>query len=392
MNATETLESVGASSFRGTVGCLVLASTLAIAGPAAADGREAPGPQDHPNHALPAPDHGKIPVAFLVSEGAQVIDWAGPWEVFQDVMIRGRGDGTHLDAHPFELFTVAESREPIPGTGGLRIVPDYTFDDAPTPRVIVVPAQGGVTPALLDWLRKASAEADVTMSVCTGAFILAKAGLLSGAEATTHHAFLDLFEQRYPQVKLRRDARWVEGPRVATAAGLTSGIDLALRTVERYFGPETAARTAEYMEHPSDGWRLANGRTFTERDERLASASPAPRPALQGHDPVRLTRGDESPGDPEISEVHDGYRYQFHDEATRNEFRSDPSRYAIQLRGACAAMGVSGAEPGSGDPSVFYVHEGRIYIFASDHCRSDFMADPEAMLAGGTDAAEGEGS
>lgn len=174
---------------------VVLALGLASCGPATGQNRGEPEEGNLPDMSIEAPADGRIPVAFLISRGATVIDWAGPWEVFQDVMIPGRGD-----AHPFELFTVAESREPIRASGGLQVVPDYTFEDAPRPRVIVVPAQGGVTPALLDWLRKAAGEADLTMSVCTGAFILAQAGLLDGLEATTHHDFWNQFERRHPEV------------------------------------------------------------------------------------------------------------------------------------------------------------------------------------------------
>jgi len=381
MVRTWNLIALAAAAIRTTAIALALALALAACGAAASQDEATPEEAALPDMSIPAPAQGKIPVAVVISRGAQVIDWAGPWEVFQDVMIGGRGD-TPNDVHPFELFTVAESREPIRATGGLDVVPDYTFEDAPRPRVVVVPAQGGVTPALLDWLRKAAAEADLTMSVCTGAFILAQAGLLDGAEATTHHDFWNQFERRHPEVRLRRDVRWVEGPRIATAAGLTSGIDLALRTVARYFGPEVAAQTAEYMEHPSDGWRQASGRTFISRDEQLATASVAPRAVLQGLDPVHLARGNEVPGDSAISEEYDGYRYHFVDEGTRQQFRSAPDRYAIQLRAACAAMAKSGAKPGTGDPDRFYVHGGRIYVFASDRCRREFMADPEQFLAG----------
>jgi transcriptional regulator GlxA family with amidase domain len=157
---------------------------------------------------------------------------------------------------PFELFTVSESKQVVMGSGGLKIVPDHTFETAPQPRVIVVPAQRG-SKALHDWLRSASAKADVTMSVCTGAFQLAKAGLLDGKEATTHHDFIDDLASAFPTVKVQKGLRFVEGgPHLATAGGLTSGIDLALRVVERYFGRPAAERTAFYMEYQSKGWMV----------------------------------------------------------------------------------------------------------------------------------------
>lgn len=196
---------------------------------------------------LTPPATGAIPVAFTISEGVTVIDFCGPWEVFQDVTRPG-GDGS-----AFHLYTVSESTEPLVGSAGLKLVPDYTFDNAPAPKVIVIPAQSG-SKALHAWLRKVSPSTDVTMSVCTGAFQLAKAGLLSGKSATTHHDFLDRLEKSFPDITVKRGLRFVEGEKISTAGGLTSGIDLALRVVERYFGREVATTTAFYMEYQSKGW------------------------------------------------------------------------------------------------------------------------------------------
>jgi transcriptional regulator GlxA family with amidase domain len=191
-------------------------------------------------------------VAFAISEGVTVIDFAGPWEVFQDVMVESRGPN-HDDQMPFQLYTVSEKTEPLSGSGGLKLVPDYTFESAPTPKVVVVPAQRG-SQALHAWLRKVTESTDVTMSVCTGAFQLGKAGLLSGKSATTHHDFLDRFAQTFPDVNVKRGLRFVEGEKISTAGGLSSGIDLALRVVDRYFGREVAQTTAFYMEYQSKGW------------------------------------------------------------------------------------------------------------------------------------------
>jgi transcriptional regulator GlxA family with amidase domain len=202
---------------------------------------------------LTPPAKGNIPVAFAISEGATVIDFCGPWEVFQDVHVPGRGT-TMDEMMPFQLFTVADKPEAVRVTGGMQIVPDFTTDNAPQPRVIVVPALRP-SDALLAWLKKASVDADLTLSVCTGAFVLAKAGLLKGHAATTHHDFFDRFAAQHPDIEVRRGLRFVEGaPRIATAGGLTSGIDLALRVVERYFGRDVAKTTAAYMEYQSTGW------------------------------------------------------------------------------------------------------------------------------------------
>ncbi len=197
---------------------------------------------------LKPPAQGSIPVAFLVSEGAVMIDFAGPWEVFQDVMVPGRQD------HPFRLYTVAETTDPIRASGGMKIKPDYTLATAPPPKVIVIPAQSEPSVAVLEWIRKSTKNTDVTMSVCTGAFVLAKTGLLSGKAATTFHGAFVPFATQFPDVRLKRGARFVEDDNLATAGGLSSGIDLALRVVERYYGREIARKTAYDMEYQGQGW------------------------------------------------------------------------------------------------------------------------------------------
>ena len=197
---------------------------------------------------LKAPAEGSIPVAFLISEGAQIIDFAGPWEVFQGVMIPGR------TGHPFRLYTVSESTSPIRASGGMKIVPDYTFENAPAPKVIVIPAQSAPGKATLEWIRRSTKTTDVTMSVCTGAFVLAKTGLLSGKAATTYHGAFVSFANEFPDIHLKRGARFVEDGNLASAGGLSSGIDLALRVVERYFGREVAQKTAYNMEYQGLGW------------------------------------------------------------------------------------------------------------------------------------------
>ncbi|HEY6066076.1 MAG TPA: DJ-1/PfpI family protein [Thermoanaerobaculia bacterium] len=201
---------------------------------------------------LEPPPKGDMPVAVAISEGATMIDFAGPWEVFQDVHVPDRGS-TMEEIMPFRLYTVSESTAPVRGSGGIRLVPDYAFTNAPAPRVVVVPAQRG-SAALHEWLRKMVGKADVVMSVCTGAFQLGRAGLLSGLDATTHHDSYDAFEKAFPDVRLHRGVRFVENARISTAGGLSSGIDLALRVVERYFGRPAAERTAAYMEYQGKGW------------------------------------------------------------------------------------------------------------------------------------------
>jgi len=196
------------------------------------------------------PANRPIRVAFVLTDGATMIDFAGPWEVFQDVMLPG-----NENQGPFELFTVGASKSQIHTSGGMAVVPEYTFDKAPEPDVIVVGAQRGA-PELGPWLKKMRGKSRILMSVCTGAFKFADAGLFEGKQATTHHDFFDAFAKRFPNVTLVRDKRFVQADSVVySAGGLTSGIDLALHVVSLYYGEETAERTAAYMEYTGTRWR-----------------------------------------------------------------------------------------------------------------------------------------
>jgi transcriptional regulator GlxA family with amidase domain/YHS domain-containing protein len=182
-----------------------------------------------------------------------MIDFAGPWAVFGNVMVPSRGP-TMDDQMPFDLYTVAETAKAVTVSGGMKIEPNYTFDNAPAPKVIVIPAQNGDSKRMVDWIKSSSQHADVTMSVCTGAFILADTGLLAGKPATTHHGSYRELAVRYPDIQVKRGARFVDAGNVATAGGLSSGIDLALHVVERYFGRAIATTVAYDMEYQGQGW------------------------------------------------------------------------------------------------------------------------------------------
>jgi transcriptional regulator GlxA family with amidase domain len=190
---------------------------------------------------------GRIRVAYPVSDGATLIDFAGPWEVFGEVMVPSLGSTMEAQM-PFDQYLVGAARQPVETERGLQVVPNFSFASAPQPDVIMVGAQPA-SAALLSWLRSTSPRTAVTASVCTGAFALAKTGMLDGLSATTHHAFYDQFAQQFPNVRLVRGVRYVENERFSTAGGLTSGLDLALRIVERYFGSGIAGTTAAYMEY-----------------------------------------------------------------------------------------------------------------------------------------------
>lgn len=192
-----------------------------------------------------------VPVAFLLDTTANVIDIAGPWEVFQTQNPRMPG---------FRMYTVAETMRVYQSAGnrdgtGLQLTPHFTFQDAPQPRVLVIGYQSAPDdPEKLAWIRKMAVGADVIMSVCTGAFVLANTGLLDGLSATTHHQFYGRFEQQFPAVKLVRGRRFVDNGKFVSAGGLTSGIDAALHVAARYYGEPAARQTASMLEHDSQGW------------------------------------------------------------------------------------------------------------------------------------------
>lgn len=204
--------------------------------------------------------NGMIKVAFAISDHVNVMDIAGPWEVFADTSLK---DAQGKDVAPYQLYTVAASKAPLQSAGanhpGLAITPDYDFANAPKPDIVVVPAQHG-SPALKAWLKKIHAQHVTIMSVCTGAFKLAQAGLLDGKEATTHHWYFGNFARDFPDVKLVKDVRYVQAdPITFTAGGLTSGVDLALHLVAERFGQDAAQQTANFMEYLGTGWKSNHG-------------------------------------------------------------------------------------------------------------------------------------
>jgi transcriptional regulator GlxA family with amidase domain len=242
---------------RGICAVLALATlgaTLAIAGGQPQGDTPSTAAPLHPPWALA---NGIINVAFLVSHDTDLIDLAGPWEVFGETMLTREGRAWHGGENmvmPFHMYTVSDSRKPI-SAGGVEIIPTYTFENAPKPQVIVIPAQGGRSEAQRQWLLKSAQGADLTASVCTGVSILAADGFLDHRSATTHHFFVKDLQKAYPQVQFVSGLRYVDNGNVATAGGLSSGIDLALHIVDRYYGEEVAQATADYLEYKSELWK-----------------------------------------------------------------------------------------------------------------------------------------
>lgn len=198
---------------------------------------------------------GSSPVTFglLLFDEVEVLDACGPFEVFSTAGRLAPGD----DGRPLlRVVTIARTAGPVVARGGLRLVPDYTIDDDPAFDVLVVP--GGVTAAVeedeavVSWLAARHQSAQLTLTVCTGAFLLAQAGVLDGRPATTHWEDEDELASRWPAVRVRREPRWVDDGDLVTSAGISAGIDVSLHVVSRLFGVDLAKRTARQMEYD---WR-----------------------------------------------------------------------------------------------------------------------------------------
>jgi putative intracellular protease/amidase len=185
-------------------------------------------------------------VAVFLYEGVELLDFAGPGEVFASA---GQG-------RAFHVYTVAASPGPITSQGFVTVKPQYTIADCPRPDILILP--GGATrvplgdPGVIEWLRKSACDAEVVVSVCTGSFLLAKAGLLDGLEATTHGSSIELLKEAAPKATIREGRRFVDNGKVVTSAGVSAGIDASLHVVDRLLGRDAAREAARYMEYE---WR-----------------------------------------------------------------------------------------------------------------------------------------
>jgi transcriptional regulator GlxA family with amidase domain len=189
-------------------------------------------------------------VAILIFDEVEVLDFCGPFEVFS---VAGRGD----DFTPFTVYTVAEKSEPIMARNQLSVNPRYTIMDCPQPHILLVPGGYGTrremyNTTLIDWIKNRSRGAELVLSVCTGALLLAKAGLLEGMAATTHHNAIELLKEVAPNTSIQEGKRIVDNGRIIVSAGISAGIDMSLYVISKLLGEEEALKTAQYMEYD---WR-----------------------------------------------------------------------------------------------------------------------------------------
>jgi transcriptional regulator GlxA family with amidase domain len=191
-------------------------------------------------------DHSRN-VAILIFDEVEVLDFCGPFEVFS---VTGRRKNLTL----FNVYTVAEKEQPVLARNRLSVNPGYTIRGCPQPDILVVPGGLGTrkemhNPVLIDWIKDCSQKAELVLSVCTGALLLAKAGLLEGLAATTHHGAIELLKEVAPHTTVHASQRIVDNGRIVVSAGISAGIDMSLHVVAKLLGKEQALDTAQYMEY-----------------------------------------------------------------------------------------------------------------------------------------------
>ena len=199
-----------------------------------------------------------LTVGIYIFDEVEVLDFAGPFEVFS-VASRTKPRLDPKALKPFEIFTVAETDRAVRARGGLMVQPGYDIANHPKIDLLIVP--GGVVTAelnrgsIIEWIVRTASATRITASVCTGAFLLARAGLLEHKEITTHWEDVADFRAMFPGIPVREDRRWIDTGPIVTSAGISAGLDMSLHLVERLEGEELATRTARQMDYD---WRRSS--------------------------------------------------------------------------------------------------------------------------------------
>ncbi|MCP4159947.1 MAG: DJ-1/PfpI family protein [Deltaproteobacteria bacterium] len=185
-------------------------------------------------------------LAILIFDDMEVMDFAGPFEVFSVT--------DELSNHELlNVYTVGQ-KATIRAKNGLKVVPDYSPESCPVPDYLIIPGGSGTRPLLeddklLDWIVQVADNCENVLSVCTGSLVLAKAGLLKGLKATTHHEVIGELEEMAPETEIVKDQRFVDNGKILTSAGVAAGIDMSLYMVSRLYGEEMAVKIAKYIEY-----------------------------------------------------------------------------------------------------------------------------------------------
>lgn len=196
----------------------------------------------------------KLKVAIFIFNDVEVLDFAGPFEVFSRTRISpGVEARLTQNSAPFKVFTIAKTEKPIRAIGGLKIIPTHSFANAPKIDLLIIPGGLGTRTLikdkqLLHWICSQSKKVKRLASVCTGSLLLAKAGLLKNRKATTHWASLDLLKLIDPSIRVQKKKRFVDDE-IVTSAGISAGIDMSFYIVEKICGKKIAKETAKYMEY-----------------------------------------------------------------------------------------------------------------------------------------------
>ncbi|MDQ8738706.1 DJ-1/PfpI family protein [Paenibacillus sp. LHD-38] len=188
-------------------------------------------------------------IAILIFDNVTILDFTGPYDVF-----------THANREDIKVYTVAENLSVVTGYGNLCIMPNYSIFDCPKPDILIIPGGLGTrkemhNPIIIEWIKQSYNNIELMFSVCSGALLLAKAGLLDGLKATTHHNVFGLLEEIAPTTEIIRDRRFVDNGKILLSAGISAGIDLSLFVVEKVFGKERALQTTNGMEYQ---WSYSN--------------------------------------------------------------------------------------------------------------------------------------
>ena len=195
----------------------------------------------------------KINVGILIFDEVEVLDFAGPFEVFSRTrLLKGAESRRSNDSAPFNPFTVSIDKKSLTATGGLKIIADYTLNNFPKIDILIVPGGYGTrtllnNEILLKWIKAVSDKANITASVCTGSLLLAKAGLLEGKRATTHWGAIEALKSISKDIQVITERR-VVNDEIITSAGVSSGIDMAFMIVENLYGEQVASDTSKYIE------------------------------------------------------------------------------------------------------------------------------------------------
>lgn len=188
-------------------------------------------------------------IGILLFNEVEILDFAGPFEVFSITTYK------ECNQKPFEVNTVAQTKDLIRTRNGLKIQPDYDFYDAPHFDILIIPGGYGAeeieihNPKIINWIKERMIHVDIMASVCTGAFLLAQAGLLDGKQATTHWMDIDRLERGYNKIKVIHDVKFVDQNSIITSGGISAGINMSFYIIKKLLGEDISNATAKRMEY-----------------------------------------------------------------------------------------------------------------------------------------------